>query len=135
MPSYRISTIASVLGVSDDSVRRWLDDGHIVADKEAPGPQRVEGKSVVDFLARRPELHGDDAGNLTLSIRNHLAGLVTAIKKDHVMSQVDLQCGPFRIVSLISTEAVEELGLEVGSVASAQIKATNVSVKALSGEK
>ncbi|MDO5719654.1 MAG: TOBE domain-containing protein [Actinomycetaceae bacterium] len=135
MPSYRISTIAAVLGVSDDTVRRWLEDGHIVADTQTAGPQRVDGKSVVDYLARRSDLHGEDSDRLNLSIRNNLTGIVTAIKKDHVMSQVDLQCGPFRVVSLISTEAVEELGLEIGSVATAQVKATNVSVKALTGEK
>ena len=71
----------------------------------------------------------------TESIRNHFQGLVVALKKGQVMSQVDLQCGSYRVVSLVSTEAVEELNLEVGSVANAQVKATNVSVQLPEGGK
>lgn len=63
------------------------------------------------------------------SARNRLAGIVTGVRSDPVMSQVEIQCGPFRLVSLMSTEAVLELGLEPGSVAIAAIKATNVVVE------
>ncbi|MDO5728571.1 MAG: TOBE domain-containing protein [Actinomycetaceae bacterium] len=135
MPSYRVSTIASLLGVSDDSVRRWLDEGHITADQTSEGPLRIDGVSVVEFINARPDLHLRSIGRVNQSIRNYLPGLVTGLTKDRVMSQVELLCGPFRVVSLVSTEAVEELGLEVGSVAAALIKATNVSVQSLEGDK
>ncbi|PZQ46074.1 MAG: MerR family transcriptional regulator, partial [Phenylobacterium zucineum] len=71
-----------------------------------------------------------DVGAGRRSARNHFTGLVTRVLSDPVMSQVDLQCGPFRVVSLISTEAVRELGIEPGSVATAVVKATNVSIEA-----
>ena len=119
MPNYRISTIANLLGVSDDTIRRWLDEDLIKA-VSAPGPKRVDGASVARFLQERPAgtLLGEDPNE---SIRNHFQGLVVALKKGQVMSQVDLQCGPYRVVSLVSTEAVEELNLEIGSVATAQV--------------
>jgi molybdopterin-binding protein len=76
------------------------------------------------------ELERLDRGTGRRSARNHLTGIVTRVVSDTVMSQVDIQCGPYRVVSLISTEAVRELGLEPGSVATAVIKATNVSIEA-----
>jgi len=133
MPNYRISTIANLLGVSDDTIRRWIDEDLITA-VTVSGPKRVDGASVASFLQERPVggLLGEEHSE---SIRNHFQGLVVALKKGQVMSQVDLQCGPYRVVSLVSTEAVEELNLEVGSVATAQVKATNVSVQLPEGEK
>lgn len=135
MPSYRITTVATLLGVSDDTIRRWLDEGSISADTTQSGPTRIDGESIVRFLQARPEVHRLETGRETQSIRNQLQGLVLAIKKDSVMTQVDLQCGPYRVVSLISTESAEELGIEVGSIAVAQTKATNVSIQLLSGDK
>lgn len=135
MPSYKISTIAGLLGVSDDTVRRWLDDGALRPGEQASGPATVDGASVVELLKAKPETHQQELGLETQSIRNHLAGLVVNIVKDRVMSQVELQCGAYRMVSLVSTEAVEQLGLEVGSVAVAQVKATNVSLKLPEGGK
>ena len=133
MPKYRIATIANLLGVSDDTIRRWLDENLIKA-VTGSGPKRVDGASVARFLQERPTATrlGEEPNQ---SIRNHFQGLVIALKKGQVMSQVDLQCGPYRVVSLVSTEAVEELNLEVGSVATAQLKATNVSVQLPEGEK
>lgn len=133
MPNYRISTIANLLGVSDDTIRRWLDEDLIKA-VTGSGPKRVDGASVARFLKERPTTArlGEEPNQ---SIRNHFQGLVIALKKDQVMSQVDLQCGPYRVVSLVSTEAVGELNLEVGSVATAQVKATNVSVQLPEGDK
>ena len=133
MPNYRISTIANLLGVSDDTIRRWLDE-NLIKTVAGSGPKRVDGASVARFLQERPAgtLLGEEPNE---SIRDHFQGLVVALKKGQVMSQVDLQCGPYRVVSLVSTEAVEELNLEVGSVATAQVKATNVSVQLPEGEK
>lgn len=80
-------------------------------------------------IAAERKLDSLDEAAERRSARNHLTGLVTKVTSDQVMSQVELQCGPFRVVSLISTEAVEQLGLEVGSLATAVVKATNVSLE------
>ncbi|MFT4294124.1 MAG: TOBE domain-containing protein [Micropruina sp.] len=131
MTQLRISEAASLLGVSDDTVRRWADQGRLSLSQDASGRQVVAGAELA-VLAQ--ELAGNtDALDPAVghrSARNHFTGLVTNIVSDTVMSQVDLQCGPFRVVSLISTEAVRELGLEVGSLATAVVKATNVGVEA-----
>jgi molybdopterin-binding protein len=123
---FRISEAAELLGVSTDTVRRWADSGKLVATREANGYRLVEGADLAALLAT----HGrtDDASS-TSSARNRLTGLVTGIKKDAVMAQVEIQAGPHRIVSLMSREAVDDLRLEVGSVAVAIIKSTNVVVE------
>ncbi len=129
MTQIRISQAAALLGVSDDSIRRWAAEGRLAATTDDAGRQVVDGPELARFAEA---LHSDDtlraldAGAGIRSARNHLTGLVTAITSDVVMSQVSLQCGPFRVTSLISTEAVRELGLEVGSIATAIVKATNV---------
>ena len=131
MPYYKVSTLATLLGVSDDTVRRWLDDGLVTrADSaENSGPLRIDGASVAALINSQPDVHQLALGQGTQSVRNHLQGLVIALHSDPVMSQVDLQCGPYRVVSLVSTESV----LEVGSIAMAQIKATNVSLQVPNG--
>lgn len=131
MPHYKVSTLATLLGISDDTIRRWLDEGLVrrVENDGHSGPLRIDGASVAELIVNQPEVHQIAAGQDSQSVRNHLQGLVIAIRSDAVMSQVDLQCGPYRVVSLISTEGVRELGLEVGSIAMAQIKATNVSLQ------
>lgn len=130
MPSHRISDVATLLGVSDDTVRRWIDQGHVQAAKDDAGRLRIDGAGLARFLTdqwrARPGL---EDGSAVQSARNHIQGIVTAITSDVVMSQVDLIAGNARIVSLISTEAVRDLGLEVGSIAVAQVKATNVSIE------
>lgn len=135
MTQVRIIEAASLLGVSDDTVRRWCEAGKLHATTDASGRQVVDGAELAVFAqqqAARAELDRLDTGSTQRSSRNHLTGLVTAVRSDTVMSQVEMQCGPYRIVSLISTEAVEELQLQVGSVATAVIKATNVSIESRS---
>lgn len=127
MTSYRISQAARLMGVSDDTVRRWVEAGKLTSRKDAAGRAVVDGAELAAWattLAAHPESPHHS------SARNRLEGLVTAIKSDSVMSQVDLQCGPYRLVSLLSTEAVQELNLQVGSVVAAVIKSTNVIVEA-----
>ena len=129
MAYLRISEAASYLGVSDDSVRRWISSKKLSASTDAAGRQVVSGTEVAALAQAAAEGRPNVPGELTSSARNKLNGLVTKIQSDKVMSQVELQCGPFRIVSLISTEAVQELGLEVGSPALATVKATNVVIE------
>lgn len=127
MTQIRISTAADLLGVSDDTVRRWVEAGRLAGGADESGRQSVDGVQLVALAQELAE--GDRLGEGARSARNHLTGLVTRVVSDTVMSQVELQCGRFRIVSLISTEAVNELGLEPGVVATAVIKATNVTIE------
>lgn len=131
-PSLRIKHAAAVLGVSDDTLRRWIDDGRLVAVTDEAGRAAVEGAELArrarEIAAESP-LRELDSVPGSQSIRNHFTGIVTALTVDTVMAQVEIQAGPFRVVSLISAEAVRELGLEVGSLATANVKATNVAVE------
>lgn len=133
MTQMRISAAASLLGVSDDTVRRWVEAGRLPASADEQGRRVVDGAALAALAQELADggLDDLDGGAGTRSARNHLTGIVTKVTSDPVMSQVELQCGRYRIVSLISTEAVRELGLEVGSVATAVIKATNVSIEGL----
>lgn len=129
MAHLRISEAADYLGVSDDSVRRWITNGKLSAHHDETGRQVISGAEVAALAQAAAEGRQNVPGELVSSARNKLAGLVTKITSDKVMSQVELQCGPFRIVSLISTEAVQDLGLAVGSPAVATVKATNVVIE------
>ncbi|HEX5988445.1 MAG TPA: TOBE domain-containing protein [Nocardioides sp.] len=127
MPKMRIRDAATYLGVSDDTVRRWVDQGVLEASVDDVGRKVVDGYEVAQVArsqARPPAIPGGTAS----SARNRMVGLVTDIRTDTVMAQVEMQCGPFRVVSLMSSEAVRDLGLELGSVAVAVIKSTNVIV-------
>lgn len=129
MTHLRISEAASLLGVSDDTVRRSIEKGELTAHVDASGRKTVDGAELARLAQDRAAARNSATGDAAVSARNSFRGLVTAVKSDAVMSQVELQCGPYRVVSLISTEAVRELGLEVGSLATARIKATNVIVE------
>ena len=123
----RIRDAATYLGVSDDTVRRWVDQGVLEASVDDVGRKVVDGYEVAQVArsqARPPAIPGGTAS----SARNRMVGLVTDIRTDTVMAQVEMHCGPFRVVSLMSSEAVRDLGLELGSVAVAVIKSTNVIV-------
>jgi molybdopterin-binding protein len=123
---FRISEAAELLGVSADTVRRWADSGKLVAERDANGHRIVAGADLAAFVstAGRPDLAAS-----TSSARNRFTGLVTAIKRDTVMAQVEIQAGPHRIVSLMSREAIDDLALEIGSVAVAVVKSTTVIVE------
>ena len=128
MPHLRISEAASLLGVSDDTVRRWADHGRLHLEKGDNGRSVVDGVELAS-LARELAEQPSPGGLGLRSARNSLRGIVTRVTRDTVMAQVELQAGPFRIVSLMSREAADELDLEVGTVAHASIKATNVVVE------
>lgn len=128
VPQMRIRDAAVFLGVSDDTVRRLIDAGALSASADGAGRRVVDGYELGMYLRSQAAAVADPSGVVS-SARNRWVGLVTAIQSDPVMSQVELQCGPFRVVSLMSTEAVRDLGLELGSVAVAVVKSTNVIVE------
>jgi molybdopterin-binding protein len=129
MTTYRIAEAAVLLGVSDDTLRRWIDAGRVASTQE-------EGRTVIpgadlaalaESLADHPDRDATRAS--AVSARNRLAGIVTKVTKDTVMAQVEMICGPYRMVSLMSSEAAGELGLEPGVRAIASVKSTNVVVE------
>lgn len=128
MHDFRMGEAASLLGVSVDTVRRWADDGRLATRRTEGGHRLVDAADLARLateLAEAPE-PGVIAG---ASARNRLTGLVTRVVRDGVMAQVDIQAGPFRVVSLMSREAADELGLEPGVVAVASVKATNAVIE------
>ena len=131
MPEYRISEAAALLGVSDDTVRRWGEHGRLTLRKAANGMLVIDGVELVPLLEELAS-GGALAEAFPLaraSTRNRFVGLVTRVQRDGVMAQVDLQAGPFRVVSLMSREAADDLGLEPGMLAAASAKATNVTIE------
>lgn len=129
MPTYRIAEAAELLGVSDDTMRRWIEAGRISATA-GEGRTSVDGvdlAALAEALADHPDREQTRAASV--SARNRLSGIVVKVVRDQVMAQVDLICGPFRMVSLMSSEAADELGLEPGVRAIASVKSTNVIVE------
>jgi molybdopterin-binding protein len=125
MTQLRISEAAALLNVSDDTVRRWLDSGRLGA---GAGSDRktVDATSVAALMA---EQHPATESTIRQSARNRFPGIVTRVERDGVMALVEIQAGPHRVVSLMSREAADELGLAPGVRAAATVKATNVVVE------
>ncbi len=118
----RIGAAAAALGVSVDTLRRWEAEGRVAFERQ--GGQRVLPADQLGPLMA--SLSGRTSSS---SARNRMAGTVVSVERDGVMAKVELACGDFRIVSLMSREAVDELGLQVGSPATAVIKSTTVVVE------
>lgn len=127
MHQFRMGEAARLLGVSVDTVRRWADQGRFETSRTDGGHREVLGTELARVALELGDQPGD--GATSVSARNRFPGLVTRVVRDKVMAQVEIQAGPHRIVSLISTEAVDALGLEVGSPAVASIKSTNVVIE------
>lgn len=127
---FRIGEAASLLGVSTDTVRRWADAGRLASRRTAGGHRLVDGAGLARLAQGVAPSAPAPKGASAQSSRNRLPGIVTKVTRDTVMAQVEIQVGPHRIVSLLSREAADELGLEPGSRAVAAVKATNVVVEA-----
>jgi molybdopterin-binding protein len=117
----RIGVAAQALGVSVDTLRRWERDGRIAFERR--GNRRVLAP---DELARVLRERGTNSRS---SARNRMAGVVVEVKRDGVMAQVDMACGPYRIVALMSREAADELDLKPGQNATAVVKSTIVVIE------
>ncbi|HEY7043902.1 MAG TPA: TOBE domain-containing protein [Nocardioidaceae bacterium] len=131
MTVYRLAEAATLLGVSDDTVRRWSEAGRFPRARTADGHAGIEGIALARLARQLADLpiEGTAGGSHRVSARNQLRGIVTEVKRDSVMAQVELCCGPYRVVSLMSREAADALRLEPGVLAVASIKATNVVVE------
>ena len=131
MPTFRIKDAASLLGVSDDTLRRWADGGRVETTTDPSGRLAVDGGALAQLARELVEAADQEQDQMVVahSQRNRFSGLVSRIVRDTVMAQVEIQAGPHRFVSLLSREAADELGLEPGTLVVAAIKATNVSVE------
>src|SRR6266536_3036335 len=128
MMSYRIGQVAELLGVSVDTVRRWADAGRLGARRTHGGQRVVDGATLAEFVTSlRQAAEPDEA--MAQSARNRFTGIVTRVVKDRVVAQVEVQAGPHRVVSLMTREAADELGLVPGMLPVAAVKATNVVVE------
>lgn len=123
----RIGQAAELLRVSPDTVRRLVDSGHIKTDRSAGGQRQINGAALARYMAGLPRQDPPQA--VSESARNRFVGIVTRVIKDGVAAQVEMQAGPYRIVSLITRESVDDLGLKPGVVAVASVKATNVVIE------
>ena len=127
MTQLRISDAAALAGVSPDTIRRLLDSGALPGTRD--GARATVDAHALALHVREHARAGVDPTGVRSSARNRMVGIVTAVRCDEVMAQVELQCGPFTVSSLMSSDAVRDLGLEPGSVAVAVVKATQVIVE------
>lgn len=128
MHEFKIGDAAAVLGVSPDTLRRLADAGTVKTRRTRGGQRLVEGRSLAAYLAKRDRYVGEEASSRQ-SVRNRLPGIITRVLKDKVAAHVEIQAGPFRLVSLLTREAVDALALAPGMMAIATVKATNVGVE------
>lgn len=125
----RIRDAAALLGVSDDSVRRWVSAGVLAETSAAGAVATVDGAQLAALARERAGDPPDDGTGVLRSARNRFTGLVTEVIADRVMAQVTMQCGPFEVTSLMSAQSARDLSLEPGVVATAVVKSTTVIVE------
>ncbi|MFF4870620.1 molybdopterin-binding protein [Streptomyces sp. NPDC090109] len=129
MPSYSMGQAARLLGVSSETVRRWADGGKLAVERDGAGRRVIGGVALAAFARERGAgLHAVPEDEVATSVRNSFVGLVTGVRVDDVAAQVEVQAGPHRLVSLVTREAVEELGLDVGTTVTARVKSTSVHI-------
>ena len=126
MHTYRVAEAAQLLGVSDDTVRRWIDAGRLETVPDSDGRRVIQGGQLAAFAVA---LAGEPSGPDQTSARNAFPGIVTRVLRGDVVSQVEVQSGPHRLVSLMTTESVDDLGLVPGVRANATVKSTHVVVE------
>jgi molybdopterin-binding protein len=129
MPLYRMGQVAELLGASVDTVRRWADAGRFATIRTEAGQRVVDGAELARFMRSAAEQADHEPVFAAQSTRNRFPGIVTAVAKDGLVAQVEIQAGPHRVVSLMTREAADELHLEPGMLATAAVKATTVIVE------
>ncbi len=129
MTTYRVGQVAELLGVSTDTVRRWVDDGRFGSRPRGGGERVVEGAELARFLTDTATAPPGDEPPVLESARNRFPGIVTQVQKDALVAVVHLQAGPHRVTSLMTREAADDLGIEPGDLAVAVVKSTNVVVE------
>ncbi|MGW1376800.1 TOBE domain-containing protein [Streptomyces sp. NPDC002446] len=128
MPTYSIGQAAGLLGVSAETVRRWADGCRLRMERDGAGNRVIDGVGLAAFAKERAAGLHPVPGEALTSVRNSFAGIVTKVTMDEVIAQVEIQSGPHRLVSVVSREAVEQLGIEVGVTATARVKSTHVHI-------
>jgi len=124
---YRPGQVAELVGVSVDTVRRWADEGRFRTTRTAGGHRLIEGRDVARLLTERPP--APEPVGMTQSARNRFTGVVTRVERDGLTAIVEIRAGTHRIVSLMTCEGADELGVEPGDLAVAAVKATNVIIE------
>ena len=128
----RIGQAAELLGVSVETIRRWETDGRLTTTRSVGGQRLVQIADVSRLLAERRRATADPT-IVAQSARNRFAGVVTSIRRDEIVAQVEVMAGPHRLVSLMTAEAVDDLNLKVGDRAVCVVKATQVIVEVPAG--
>lgn len=128
MTTFRPAQVAELLGVSPDTIRRWCDEGRLQTDKTAGGHRQIDGRDLARYLSEQDPAYEPDSV-LGQSARNRLTGIVTSVQRDNLVAIVEIHAGPHRLVSMMTREAVDEMGLEPGDLATAVVKSTNVIVE------
>lgn len=128
MPIYKPGQVAELLGVSADTVRRWSDDGRLPTSRTDAGQRVIDGADLAAFLESSADIAEIPAIGAQ-SARNRFTGIVTKVTADDIVAKVEMAVGPYRMVSLMTSEAATELGLAPGVLAVASVKSTNVVVE------
>jgi len=123
---YRIGDAAKALGVRVETLRRWEKEGKVAVTRSAGGQRQIAAAEVARLLLEQRKQQAPIASE---SVRNHFRGIITEVKRDKVMATVEIQAGPFRILSAVTREAVDEMQLKPGMEAIAAMKATNVTIE------
>jgi molybdopterin-binding protein len=128
MTTFRPTQVAELLGVSPDTIRRWCDEGRLATTKTAGGHRLIEGRDLARYLTEQDRAYEPDSV-IGQSARNRLTGIVTRVQRDNLVAVVEIHAGPHRLVSMMTSEAVDEMGIEEGDLATAVVKSTNVIVE------
>ena len=129
MTAYRMAEAAGLVGVSDDTLRRWADAGRLATTTDREGRRVVAGAELARLAVGlgAPDRSAGLAG--ARSARNRFPGIVTRVQIDGLVAVVEVQAGPHRIVSMMTSEAARELDLHPGDRAVGVVKSTQVVVE------
>ncbi len=128
MPAYKTSVVADLLGVSTDTVRRWIDEGRLESSPATGRQRSIDGAQLAEFLSQRASAYEPESV-LAQSARNRFTGIVTKVERDTLVAVVEIHSPPHRIVSMMTREAADEMDLQPGDLATAAVKSTNVIVE------